>query len=234
MTSDIDGTFSVAEKLVLAADELNRRKGGFTAEDLVVQAWRLFPRTFGISGYTDDEGQPEFPDSNRVFAEIMGSKPVRKRGLIRKVGQKRYRLTPSGQEFAELLRNRGSESGGEEGARKASLSREVEGELERLLESRVFEKWRKGKRDAITFHDACLFWRISSRSTAVDLEGRLSDSERIIRKGIQASKREDVSFQHGGDAYSHEVFVELLRVHEYLMSAHEEELRVIRDRTDER
>src|SRR2546426_1543885 len=81
---------SVPDKLLLAAyhlEETGRRP--FSAEDLVVAAWRQFPDTFSLAGYRgSDDGQLLYPDSNRVFAEIMGTKPIRKRGLLIKVGNK--------------------------------------------------------------------------------------------------------------------------------------------------
>src|SRR2546422_184533 len=98
---------TVPEKLLLAASELEE-KGlrPFSAEDLVVSAWRKFPDTFGLAGHRGENGQPAYPDSNRVFAEIMGSKPIRKRGMLEKVGSKMYQVTEAGREHAEHLLNR--------------------------------------------------------------------------------------------------------------------------------
>jgi hypothetical protein len=91
------GELSVSEKLLLAAHTLEQQgKQLFSAEDLVVAAWRAFPLTFGLRGHADAAGTPAHPDSNRVFAEIMGSKPIRKKGLLVKTGTKMYSLTESG------------------------------------------------------------------------------------------------------------------------------------------
>src|SRR3989337_1721776 len=98
---------SISEKLLLAAyslEEDGRRP--FSAEELVVSAWRKFPDAFGLAGHRDDDGRLSYPDSNRVFAEIMGSKPIRKRGLLTKVGSKMYQLTEVGREHARLLLGR--------------------------------------------------------------------------------------------------------------------------------
>ena len=79
---------TVPQKLLLAALEARKKSPTFTAEDLVVQAWKLYPDTFGLSGYGD-----RYPDSNRVLTNIMGTKGMRGKGWLRKVGEKQYRLT---------------------------------------------------------------------------------------------------------------------------------------------
>ena len=89
---------SITEKLLLSALDLEENgRCPFSAEDLVVSAWKKFPDAFGLAGYRDTNSQLCYPDSYRVFAEIMGSKPIRKRGLLRKVGTKMYQLTEAGQ-----------------------------------------------------------------------------------------------------------------------------------------
>ena len=94
---------SVSDKLLLAAHGIGgdvRRT--FTAEELVVAAWRRFPDVFGLAGHPDERGLPLYPDSNRVFAETMGCKPIRKKGYLVKTGAKTYRLTEAG--CAEAVR----------------------------------------------------------------------------------------------------------------------------------
>src|ERR1700733_5140009 len=82
---------TVPQKLLLAALEARKKSATFTAEDLIVQAWKLYPDTFGLSGYGD-----LYPDSNRVLTNIMGTKGMRGKGWLRKVGEKQYRLTSAG------------------------------------------------------------------------------------------------------------------------------------------
>src|SRR5262245_26355120 len=97
----------VHEKLLLAAADLtDEGKQTFSAEDLVVAAWRRDPNTFGLAGYLDGDGRPLYPNSNRVFAEIMGSKPIRAQGLLMKSGTKMFRLTEAGVQRAAMLRGR--------------------------------------------------------------------------------------------------------------------------------
>ena len=89
---------TVSEKLLLAALAVRETHATFSAEDLVVQAWKMYPDTFGLSGYAS-----QFPDSNRVLTNIMGTKGMRGKGWLRKVGQKQYRLTSTGLGNGESL-----------------------------------------------------------------------------------------------------------------------------------
>ena len=128
---------TVPDKLLLAAYGLEQTgTSPFSAEDLVVSAWRKFPDTFGLAGYRGGAGGLSFPDSNRVFAEIMGSKPVRKSGMLAKVGSKMYQLTEAGRDHARLLLNQSEGSKVE----KAALARGTEQELKRLFAAKAVEK----------------------------------------------------------------------------------------------
>lgn len=222
---------TVPEKLLLAASELEE-KGlrPFSAEDLVVSAWRKFPDTFGLAGHRGENGQPSYPDSNRVFAEIMGSKPIRKRGMLEKVGSKMYQVTEAGREHAEHLLNRRATFS----VQKASLPREVARELKRLFSSKAVEKVKSERNDDLTFYDACDYWRISPRSSAIELEGRFANLEKVIQSACKVVQRKAASFDHGGHAFGRADLQVLLNVHSKLQEKFQEELRIIRKRTDER
>ena len=58
--------YTVVECILLAAKSLSDLSGTFSAEDLVVRAWDLFPDQFGLQGYAS-----KYPDSNRVLTKIM-------------------------------------------------------------------------------------------------------------------------------------------------------------------
>ena len=101
---------SIADKLLIAALDIEKAgKKEFSAEDLVVSAWKKFPDAFGLQGYLDENGKSIYPNSNRVYAEIMGSKPLRKRGLFQKVGNKMYKLTEAGHPYAKSVSDLPSE-----------------------------------------------------------------------------------------------------------------------------
>lgn len=227
---------TVHEKLLLAAaglEDSGRRP--FTAEDLVVAAWQLDPEAFGLAGHNDSSGRPAYPNSNRVFVEIMGSKPLRKQGLLAKAGTKKFRLTESGrQRVRELQTSLGKGNTGPADDAKASFDRDTSSKLQKLLKTRAVEKLRTGRRDEITFTDASSFWGITARSTAMAFQARLGDVEGVLRAAENAAEQRPIRFEHGGRAYTRKDIHELLTLHESMLSDFEEHLDVIRSRRDER
>ncbi len=196
----------------------------------MVTAWQKFPDAFGLAGYRGGEGRLSFPDSNRIFAEIMGSKPIRKRGLLEKVGSKMYQLTEAGRDHARLLSNRAKGSKVE----KAALARETEQELKRLFASKAVEKFKNNRAGDITFYDACAFWRVSPRSSAIELEGRFANLESVVGAARKVVKERTSTFEHGGPAFGRADLDVLLDLHRGLQESFQEEIRIIRKRTDER
>lgn len=227
---------TVHEKLLLAAAELeDAGRRPFTAEDLVVAAWRLDPETFGLAGHNDQSGRPAYPNSNRVFVEIMGSKPIRRQGLLAKAGTKRFRLTESGrQRVSELRSTSGGADSGPAADAKVSFDRETSRNLQKLLKTRAVDKLRNGRRDEITFTDASSFWGITARSTAMTFQARLGDVEGLLRAAEQAAEQRPIRFEHGGRAYTHEDIRELLDLHRSMLEDFADYLDVIRGRRDER
>lgn len=223
---------AVFEKLLIAAYQLDGgRDCQFTAEELVVAAWRLFPRTFGLRGVNDEDGNPVFPDSNRVFAEVMGSKPIRRHGFLVKNGQKTYGLTASGRSAAERLRGTLS---GDSGDGKATISRSTRSRLEQLLNSRAVRRAQDNEIERITFHDACSFWGITPRSKAIELEGALADVDSVISDADNAIGLGATELRTGGGDLSEGTTSLLLRVHRHLQERFGAELETIRMRKDQR
>ena len=227
---------SVCDKLLLAAYGLEASgRSPFTAEDLVVAAWQRFPSAFGLSGYLDAQGKPAYPDSNRVFAEVMGSKPIRKRGLLVKVGRKMYSLTESGRDLAARLSpDAGHDQGSDVQGGKLGVGRDVRAEIVRLLSSRAVSKVKEGRTDALTFHDACLFWGINPATSAIELQGKLAN----VQGTLDAAERELTAgarhLKHGGEAITGDRLGLLQRTHQALLAAFEDEIKTIRLRTDQR
>ncbi len=228
----VDDSLSVSEKLLLAAFRLEEGgKRPFSAEDLVVSAWQNFPDTFGLAGHRDEMGKLLYPDSNRVFAEIMGSKPIRKRGLLKKVGKKMYQLTEAGRDHSRLLLHRGP---GTSRTEKIALSRETSEELKKLMSSKVMDKFKDKRLEEITFYDACSFWGISPRSSAIELEGRIANFEKVVDTAKKISKRKPVTFEHSGDVFGETDLALVLQAHRALLQKFQNELDIIKQRRDER
>lgn len=217
---------SVLEKLLIAAFILEEKgRKPFSAEDIVVASWERFPDAFGLSGYRD-----KYPDSNRVFAEIMGTKPIRKRGYLIKVGEKMYQLTDSGRQYARSL----IEVGFEPGSEKGPFSREIRKELKKYFESRALLKYRQNRTSEITFYDLCELFGISPRSTYIELEGKLSNFDNIIARAHDVATKKAFSFEHGGKEYNLSDIETLIELKKFLLDKFKNDLNTIRQRYDER
>lgn len=220
---------TVADRLLISALDLGGpERSSFTAEELVVSAWQHFPESFGLRGILDDDGIPLHPDSNRVFAEIMGSKPLRKNGLLDKVGDKRYQLTEAGLQRARVIAGKKHETGS-----RRSLSRPLQDAIRRLATSRAREKQVDTRLEAVTFHDAASFWGITPRSSANSLEARLAETNAVLTEATDYAGTGSIDLGSGREVSS-AVISDLVTLHEYLQDRFSSELSAIRQRTDER
>lgn len=220
---------SQQEKLLVAASKLaDAESSVFSAEDLVVAAWREYPETFGLQGY------PEHPDSNRVFTKIMGKRGLRGKGWLSKVGQKKYKLTESGRHLAQALAAK-DDSQEERSESKVRISRGEREILARLLRSRARNKAAQGQRDDLVFHDAAEYWDISARSKAPTFYANFGDTERALESARQALDEESLdSISIGDHTLDEGSLAELFEVHELLQEVFADQLDIIRNRTDER
>src|SRR6266487_3654744 len=99
-TSRGEGRISLRQQVMLAA--LDCSDGNldktFTAEDLLLAAWKRDPLAWGLRGY-----EHTHPDSERIYVELdrasVKGRNVRGGfaglGLLEKVRQRTYRLTPA-------------------------------------------------------------------------------------------------------------------------------------------
>lgn len=226
---------SVCDKLLLAAYGLGESETKpFTAEDLVISAWRMYPDTFGLRGECEENGKPKYPDSNRVFAEIMGSKPIRKRGLLKKVGQKMYALTETGRDQARTLESVQRGNGGEIDQGKSGIDRKVQEILTRLLGSRAIKKVKEGRTDTLTFYDACAFWGIAPQSKSMDLEEELNNRKGVFDIARRYLRNGEAPFIHGEEPFTTKDLTLLENTHTILQEKFKDSLDVIRTRTDQR
>ena len=217
---------TVQERILLAANELSKESDVFTAEQLVVAAWRRYRDQFGLQGFAR-----EYPDSNRILTKIMGSGGLRGKGWLSKVGTKRYRVTEAGRLVALGLANSDATKSRE---RLTQLSRTLVGVLERMLNSRALAKHRDG--EELTFSDVCSFWNISPRSTANQLVERSVEANIALTEAIQQTQRAGLtlSLPNGAGDIDLRVLEQLQDLISYLLERFATELDVIRGRTDER
>jgi len=224
---------TVPEKILLAALEARKRSPTFTAEELVVEAWKLYPDTFGLSGYADT-----YPDSNRVLTNIMGTKGMRGKGWLRKVGEKQYRLTSAGISDGEALLREGPRTSVHSAEYlRAELDRQTTSALDRLLTTAAAQKAIDGRADTVTFHEACGFWDITARSNANTLNARLTDATVLLDRALEAlaNKGESEGLKLASGTVITKTQIKILRdLHVELQSRLKPDLDILRRRTDER
>ena len=89
-------SLSVRDKILLVAAGLPREP--FTDARLVVECWRRWPATFGLSGY-----HTVHPDSARVTPRLATGEVLLKTGLIERVDEGTYVVTSAGYQRADAL-----------------------------------------------------------------------------------------------------------------------------------
>lgn len=217
---------SLDEEVLLAASDFESNdQPTFTAEDLVIAAWKKFPDSFGM------EGHPQYPDSNRVYTKLMGKKGLVGRGWLAKVGEKRYQLSEAGRIMSKALVCTPAPDIG----LRAVLTRDQKLILDRLLSSRAVTKLEASGPDGVGFHDACSFWDISPRSNASTLKARLQTVQAIIEtaeKSIQEFG--GITLTQGGSSIGTNEIEVLKKTNRTLLEKFKQDLDVIRRRTDER
>lgn len=99
-----DRLLSNIERILYAA-ATNFGENAFSAEALVVVCWNAFPKAFGLGSYAETH-----PDSNSVYARVMGASGLVGRGWFEQVRSKTYRVTPQGLAVAESLAKASTET----------------------------------------------------------------------------------------------------------------------------
>ena len=225
-------SYTIPEKLLLSALKVRESRKTFSAEDLVVQAWKSFPDSFGLAGYSDS-----YPDSNRILTNIMGTKGMRGKGWLRKVGEKQYRLTSKALEDGALLLSRDNDGvvAGDTFLR-AELHRETGAMIERLLSTNAARKALGFIDGEVSFTEACGFWDISARSNANTLVAKLSEVESLLDRVNKAleSGPDGSGLQLSTESLTRTDVDKLEQMHKNLQLKFKTELDVLRLRTDER
>ena len=162
-----------AEKLLIAAYRLDTAgRSEFSTEDLVVEAFRAFPRDFCMKGY------PEYPDNNAILVALMG-KDARLivSGWLEKTGTKMFRITPKGMSDAEARLSRVAKDG--EPAPPLRSDRKLDEALARMLDTPAFEAFRNGDEETITFHQFCRFIGLAAPDSWQKVQGKLQAASHV-------------------------------------------------------
>lgn len=143
-----------AEAILLAANDLTAAGTiEFSEWQLSVATWKRDKSKFGMRGFEAD-----YPDHKRVMKEIMGSAPRNPvvRGLLERVRENHYSLTPVGRAEAAKL------SAAEDvGASPRSVSALYDG-VRKYAEHRVFLDWQKNPDEPRTWLGAAAFLELTT------------------------------------------------------------------------
>lgn len=211
--------YTVSEKILLAAYELDKAgETSFTAETLIVTAWKRFPSTFGLKGYAD-----KYPDSNKVLTSIMGERGLARKGWLVKLGKKLYSITTEGRRAAQKLLGKDAETD-----EYAQLSKEKETLLRKMLSSSALQKFDYRKAE-LGFADACRFWDISQNVKGKAIDDRLSYIERMLNELEQDLAEKDAKLPGGKIVTAGDIRA-LRNVHRYMEDLFEPHLNIYRRR----
>jgi len=217
---------TVSEKVLLAAHALEEAgQSPFSAEALVVSAWKKYPDTFGLKDFTN-----LYPDSNKVLSCIMGERGLPRRGWLAKLGHKQYALTREGRQAIRRLLHADEALEEEVPANVITLSREEEKQLQALLATSAVTKFLENRKAELTFADACRFWGITENLSGNDLSARLQDFRaRLVALDRRLGANGRIVLP-GGRSVNGEDVGEVDRLHAYLEQRFARHLNLLRNR----
>lgn len=161
------------EKILRAIFEV---AGGTTRvcayEDIVVQAWKMWPEEFGLRGYVH-----EHPDSSDLHKPLYG--PLKREGLVRSTNKK-FGLTDRGLAAVERLRS-GSER---RLAERGRLERDEKAEILRLADRPAVRMLPNP--DELLDTDLYDFYGVTVRTKPAEFAGRLKTVDAAIDAAIRA------------------------------------------------
>lgn len=228
MSTTLDCT--LPEKILLAAHQLEETgQSPFTAELLIVRAWKDDPQTFGLKGFIE-----EYPDSNKVLSSIMGERGLTGRGWLNKMGQKLYAITSEGKHIVRRLLS--GEPVQEKPVKKvrrpraAKISEKQDALLQGLFVSTAYEKYRENRRNELTFADACRFWGITENLTSSALDDRLRTATKTLDQLSDKIGQANVVLRTGQAVSKQEVNT-LIDLHHYLEDHFSRHLNLLRHRS---
>lgn len=168
----------------------------FTAEELLLAAWKRDPTSWGLRGH-----EAEHPDSERIYTEIdrasVRGNNVRGGlvglGLFEKVRQRTYRLTPSGLVAA-------SEIAGVDPKFRAKAERTLADAVGAVLSHPVFREWLKDPKMPKHFRDAGHFWGIAPGTPPSVIRARIGEVDHTLDKAwslLEEKRVDEIAARHG-------------------------------------
>jgi hypothetical protein len=189
---------SLREQVLLAALDCSGSdlEKTFTSEDLLVAAWKRDRLAWGLRGY-----EREYPDNDKIHKELDGrgaregsaSAGLVSSGLLVRVRQRIYRLTPTGLAAA-------AEVVGAEPGTRGKAERVLADAVSAILSHSVFRGWLKDPNSPKHFRDAGHFWGIAPGTPPKVIQSRILDIERTLQKALStldAGGVDELAARHG-------------------------------------
>lgn len=168
----------------------------FTAEDLLLSAWKRDALAWGLRGH-----EHEHPDSEKIYTEldrasVKGSNVrggLAGLGLFEKVRQRTYRLTAVGLTAA-------SQVAGVDPSARGKAERALADAVARVLSHPVFVAWIKNSSMPKYFRDAGHFWGIAPGTPPSVIRARIGEVDRTLetaRSLLEFKGVDGIAAQHG-------------------------------------
>jgi hypothetical protein len=145
----------------------------FSAEDILVEAWKMDHATWGLRGH-----ELEHPDSEKIKElNRRGTKDLVGKGWIERVDERIYRLTNEGLHQASCLVPG-------DAATRSRVNRELESSIRAILEHVVFKAWLSDPAKPKYFREAGHFWGIAPGTPPGTVRERISAVDRVLSRAV--------------------------------------------------
>ncbi len=195
----------------------------FTAEELLLAAWKRDPVAWGLRGH-----ERVHPDSEKIYvtidrAQIQG-RNIRGGlvglGLLDKVRQRTYGLTPAGLAAA-------SEGIGADPSLRGTADRALADAITEILSHPVFRQWIKNPSMPRHFRDAGHFWGIAPGTPPGVIRNRIAQLENTLataRSLLEGKGVDEITARHGKPLFDRNDIERALAFHATLKQRFAKEL----------
>jgi hypothetical protein len=154
----------------------------FTAEDLLLAAWKRDPTAWGLPGH-----EAEHPDSEKIYKELdrvsVRGHNVRGGlaglGLLERVRQRTYRMTPAGLAIA-------GQGVGATPDQRGTAERALADAVGAILSHPVFRAWIQDASAPKHFRDAGHFWGIAPGTPPSVIRARITEIDKTLQQARSA------------------------------------------------
>ena len=217
---------SLSDKVLLAALECSRGElsESFTAEALLMAAWKADKRAFGLRGFEEVH-----PDSNKLFTKIDGRDGLVAKGLLHGGGERTLRITESGLGRALTL-SRDILMEPVDKALEVKVERGLHESMARMLGSQEFRAWLADKSKPNRFREAGNFWGIAPGTPPRTVRERVSQIDQTLataRQRLEDFGVERVFEQRGRELFDREDVKRLSEFQSELKKRFQKELKIL-------